>query len=212
VLVSPSLRNEVVELLRSSGALRSGHFSLPSGEHTSTYFQLALALRQLSSWRILTVGLSRVLRLTREVSSLLPHVTIVGPASGGIPVAFGVREALAADRVVWAERTHESHNGQAAAGANRYHFRQFGGIRKGDRCVIVDDLLISGNTLGEMIDLIRSEGGEVVAIGMLVDARVKTVDFKGVPFYSLVEIETHRYSPAECPECKKGTSPVAVEF
>lgn len=206
MLVSESFRQEIVDLLHSSGALREGHFVLPSGEHSETYYQLPLALRQLSSWRILTVGLSRVLRLTREVTAVLPHATIVGPASGGIPVAFGVRETLQADRVVWVERNPD------ISSDPRLRFRQFGGINKGDKCVLVDDLLISGRTLTNLIDLVREEGGEVIAIGVLVDGRVKEVDFKGVPFHSLVAIESKRTAAADCYECRKGTKAIPVEF
>ncbi len=202
MLVTNDSRQRIIDLLRHTEALREGHFELPSGKHTTLYYQLALALRHRDNWRALTVGLSRVLRVTKEVSSLLPHLTIVGPSSTGIPVAFGVREALQADEVVWVENSGDS----------AYRFRQYGGIKKGDRCVIVDDLMITGRTMTKLADLVRSAGGEVVAAGVLVDAHVHPVDLGGVKLSSLVAIDTKHFEAKDCPECQRGTKAVHVDF
>jgi orotate phosphoribosyltransferase len=210
MLVSTQARQQMLELLRETGALREGHFVLPNGTHTTVYYQLPTMLRRLNYFRMLTVGLSRVLRLTQEVSTLLPDCTLVGPASGGIPVAFGVRDALQADRVVWVERRRGGNGPQSGTG--RLAFRQFGEVFAGDRCVIVDDLLITGRTLVELIDLIRSTGASVHAIGVLVDARVNDIDFKGVPVHSLVQYPTTHLTPDQCPECHAGRPALNVEF
>jgi orotate phosphoribosyltransferase len=197
----------MLDLLRETGAVRDGHFVLPNGAHTTVYYPLPIMMRRLNYFRMLTVGLSRVFRLTQEVSTLLPDCTIIGPASGGIPVAFGVRDALQADRVVWVERRRGGRFGDG-----KLAFRQFGEVFAGDRCVIVDDLLITGRTLVELIDLIRSTGATVHAIGVLVDARVHDIDFKGVPVHSLVQYPTRHLTPEECPECQAGRPALNVEF
>ncbi|HYL97853.1 MAG TPA: phosphoribosyltransferase, partial [Blastocatellia bacterium] len=80
-----------------------GHVEFPNGIHSTQYFQMPLAMRYHGNARVLNVALSRLLRMEPEVLSALPDCAVVGPAAGGIPVAFGVREALDADQIFWAE-------------------------------------------------------------------------------------------------------------
>ncbi len=97
-------KEEVLKILGETGALREGHFILPTAIHTNFYFQMPLAFRYFDNVRRLCVGLSRLLRVCGPVAMALPDCTVIAPASGGIPVAFGVREALAASQIIWAER------------------------------------------------------------------------------------------------------------
>ena len=183
---------QVTELLGETGALRQGHFEFPTGQHSSHYFQMPLAMRYHGNARVLNVALSRLLRREPEVLSALPNCAIVAPAAGGIPVAFGVREALNADQIFWAEKEE-----------GRYYFRQYLDAH-GLKCILVDDVVRSGKVITSMIDLIRTAGAEVVAIGSLVhfkDAHMETGD---VPYYSLLEVETRFYEPDACPMCKGG--------
>lgn len=192
VLLSPG---EVIKILRKTGAYRDGHFELPSGMHTNNYFQLPMAMRSYSAAKQLSVGLSRLLRGCPEVARALPNISIVAPASGGIPVAFGLGEALRANQIYWAERE-----------GGKFMFRQFIEVQPGEKCVLVDDILRYGATLQEMMELIRSSGGEVVALAALVDQRVRDVDFGDIPFYSLVEIKTERYPDSRsCRMCREGS-------
>src|SRR3712207_5024041 len=91
----------VMEILEKTGAYRKGHFVYPTGKHAGHYFQMPLAFRYYDTARILAVGLSRKFRLERDISSRLPKVSIISPSPGGIPVAFGVREALSASQIYW---------------------------------------------------------------------------------------------------------------
>ena len=184
--------DQVTDLLRETSALREGHFEFPTGLHSSYYFQMPLAMRYHGNARVLNVALSRLLRREPEVLSALPNCAIVAPAAGGIPVAFGVREALNADQIFWAEKEE-----------GRYYFRQYLDAH-GLKCILVDDVVRSGKVITSMIDLIRTAGAEVVAIGSLVhfkDAHMETGD---VPYYSLLEVETRFYEPDACPMCKGG--------
>ena len=97
-------QEEVMEILRKTGAYREGHFVYPSGQHTPHYFQMPLAFRYYDTARVLAVALSRKFRTQKEISSALPKVAVISPGPGGIPVAFGVREALSAEQIYWAER------------------------------------------------------------------------------------------------------------
>src|SRR4051794_4044684 len=94
---------EVMDILTKTGAYRRGHFVYPNGKHASHYFQMPLAFRQYDNARILSVGLSRMFRMERAIAKRLPDVSIVSPSPGGIMVAFGVREALSAQQIFWAE-------------------------------------------------------------------------------------------------------------
>ena len=85
---------EIMKILKRTGAFREGHFVYPNGKHTAHYFQMPLAFRYYDTARVLAVALSRKFRVERDIASQLPKVSIISPSSGGIPVAFGVRDAL----------------------------------------------------------------------------------------------------------------------
>src|ERR1700746_736926 len=93
----------VMQILSDTGAYRKGHFIYPNGKHASHYFQMPLAFRYYDNARILSVGFSRVVRREKAISERLPEVSMVSPSAGGIMVAFGVREALSAKQIYWAE-------------------------------------------------------------------------------------------------------------
>src|ERR1700756_5838720 len=114
---------EVVSVLRETGALRDGHFEYPSGLHSNEYLQVPLALRYYQHARTLSVGLSRLLRANSEIRAMIPQLSIVAPATAGPPVAYGVCEALRAHQVYWAER--EGHS-------ETMRFRQVLDIRPGE--------------------------------------------------------------------------------
>src|SRR5438105_10925530 len=183
---------QVTELLGETGALREGHFEFPTGQHSSHYFQMPLAMRYHGNARVLNVALSRLLRREPEVLSALPNCAVVAPAAGGIPVAFGIREALNADQIFWAEKSE-----------GRYHFRQYLDARD-MKCILVDDIVRSGRVLTEMLQLIQEAGAEVVAIGSLVQFKDAHIETGGIPYYSLLKVDTQFCSPGDCPSCKTG--------
>jgi orotate phosphoribosyltransferase len=184
--------DQVCELLKETGALREGHFEFPNGLHSSHYFQMPLAMRYHGNARVLNVALSRMLRREPEVLAALPDCAIVAPAAGGIPVAFGIREALNADQIFWAEKDD-----------GRYHFRQYLDAR-GMKCIIVDDIVRSGKVITQMLELVRQAGAEAVAVGSLVHFKDAQFDTGGTPYYSLLDVETQFHSPETCPDCKAG--------
>ena len=91
--------DSVMQILKRTGAFRVGHFVYPTGKHSPHYFQMPLAFRYYDTAKVLAVALSRKFRLDRDVASHLPKVSIISPSSGGIPVAFGVRDALSAEQI-----------------------------------------------------------------------------------------------------------------
>jgi len=196
-------QDEVMEMLKTTGAFREGHFVYPSGKHTPNYFQMPLAFRYYDTARVLAVALSRLLRVEPDVSSVLPKVAIISPGPGGIPVAFGVREALSAEQIYWAERED-----------GKRMFRQY--INKGEinPCIIVDDIIRSGDAIHQTVELVRELGARVIGCGTIVrfrDAIDKIAD--DIPIKSLVEFDSKFYDTGEdCVECQKDTPAENVRF
>src|SRR5258707_6113730 len=133
-------QDEVLGVLRETGALRDGHFEYPSGLHSNEYLQVPLAMRYYQHARTLSVGLSRLLRASPEIRATIPELSIVAPATGGLPVAYGVCEALRAHQVYWAEKTDD---------CRVMRLRQFLEPSPGENVVLVDDILRSGSKLSE---------------------------------------------------------------
>jgi orotate phosphoribosyltransferase len=185
-------QDQVLALLRDTGALREGHMELPNGMHSSLYFQMPLAMRYHGNARTLNVALSRLLRMLPEVLAVLPDCAVVAPAAGGIPVAFGVREALDADQIFWAEKDN-----------GRYYFRQYLDAR-GLKCIVVDDLVRTGKVISNMVRLIKDAGAEVVAIGSLVHFKGADIQVGDIPYQQLVDIDVKFHQPETCPMCKAG--------
>jgi orotate phosphoribosyltransferase len=190
-VVNPSVdlipsSESVMEILKKTGAYRHGHFVYPNGKHASHYFQMPLAFRYYDTARVLSVGLSRMFRTIKGISSKLPKVSIISPSPGGIVVAFGVREALNADQIYWAELED-----------GKRQFRQY--IGEGDvyPAIIVDDVLRSGRAIRETIDLVRGFGSEVVGIGSIVKFDDAPADFDGIPVQSLTSFDVNFYENEE---------------
>ncbi len=190
-------QDEVVALLRETGALREGHFQDPSGLHSNEYLQVPLALRHYQIHRTLSVGLARLLRANPEIRAITQDLSIVTPITGGLPVAFGVCEALRAKRVYWAERDNAS---------DPLHFRQFLLPEKGEQVVLVDDILRTGKKLSELRKLLEESGAEVVGLAVLIYQPFPgCASFGDLPLYYLAKLEA-RYAVdgAECEWCKSG--------
>src|SRR4051812_5798384 len=134
-------QDEVVALLRETGALRDGHFRYPNGLHSNEYLQVPLAMRHSQQHRLLSVGLSRRLRANAEIRATAPELSIVTPATAGLPVAYGVCDAIRAKQVYWAERDNDG---------DPLRFRQYVQPEPGEQVVIVDDILKTGNKLAEL--------------------------------------------------------------
>ena len=192
----------VMQILKRTGAYREGHFVSPSGKHTPQYFQMPLAFRYYDTARVLAVALSRKFRLERDISSQLPKVAVISPSSGGIPVAFGVREALNAEQIYWAEREE-----------GKRMFRQY--VNQGEihPCIIVDDIIRSGAAIEETVELVRGLGAEVIGCGSIVRFTSAPEKIGDVPIKSLIEFESKMYESGEaCAECKSDTPAETVRF
>ena len=190
-------QDDVVRLLRRTGAIRDGHFEYPNGLHATEYMQVQLAMRYYQHAKVLSVGLSRLLRANSEIRAMIPELSIVSPDTGGLPVAYGVCEALRAHQVYWADRK----DGQGAL-----HFRQYLEQSPGEKVLLVDDILRSGRNLSALKSLVESTGAQVVGLAVIIyQPTPKTVDFSPLPFYYLAKLDaTYYMDAASCEMCKRG--------
>jgi len=187
-------QEEVVSLLRETGGLRDGHFEYPTGLHSNEYLQVPLAMRHYQHQRMLTVGLSRLLRANPEIRAIVPHLSIVAPATAGLPVAYGVCEALRARQVYWAERGQES---------EELRFRQYVEPMPGEAVILVDDILRTGTKLAELKQKLEAKGAQVMGLAVIIyQPTPNTHDFGSLPFYYLAKLEASYYADrAHCELC-----------
>ena len=193
---------EIMHILKRTGAFREGHFVYPNGKHTAHYFHMPLAFRYYDTARVLAVALSRKFRVERDIASQLPKVSIISPSSGGIPVAFGVRDALNAEQIYWAEQE----SGQRM-------FRQYVNQGEINPCIIVDDIIRSGHAIEETVELVRSLGAPIIGCGAIVRFSTAPDQLADGSIKSLVEFDERSYDSAEgCAECQQGVPEEHVRF
>jgi len=190
-------QQEIVNLLRQTGALRDGHFEYSSGLHSNEYLQVALAMRYYQHAKMLSVSLSRLLRAHPEIRAAIPELSIVAPATGGLPVAYGICEALRAHQVYWAED---------ATADQPMRFRQYLEPVPGEKVILVDDILRTGTKLRVLKELLESKGATVMALAvMLYQPTPNTLDFSPLPLYYLAKLDATYYTDAAaCDLCKRG--------
>jgi len=176
----------VMKILTDTGAYRRGHFIYPNGKHASHYFQMPLAFRYYDNARILSVALSRMFRMEKAIASALPKVSVISPSPGGIMVAFGVREALGAQQIYWAEMENGSRQ-----------FRQYMSDYEVYPAIIVDDINRSGKAIEETIQLVKELGTDVIGIGTIAKFDDAPGEFNGITAKSLLSFDVNFYESEE---------------
>jgi orotate phosphoribosyltransferase len=177
-------QKEIFRIFEKAKALLKGHFLLSSGLHSDLYFEKFQVLQYPQYVEILCKKLASLFKDDKiEV--------VVGPTTGGIIIAYEVAKNLKT-RSIFAE----------SEGEGRVLKRGFS-LKKGERVLIVDDILTTGKSVNEVIDLVRKHDGEIIGIGLLLDRSGGKVDF-GYPLKPLAVTQVKNYSPDECPLCKKG--------
>ncbi len=195
-------QDAVMQILKRTGAFREGHFIYPNGKHSPHYFQMPLAFRYYDTARVLAVALSRKFRLEKDISSQLPKISVISPSSGGIPVAFGVRDALNAEQIYWAEQEQ-----------GERQFRQYVNQGEVNPCIIVDDIIRSGHAIEETVKLVTSLGARVIGCGAIVRFDSAPNEIEGVPIKSLIDFDVRMYeSDQQCADCKSGSNPEQVRY
>ena len=191
---------QVMDILTRTNAYRKGHFIYPNGKHASHYFQMPLAFRLYDTARILSVGLSRMFRMEKSIASQLPKVSIISPSPAGIMVAFGVREALSAEQIYWAEIED-----------GRRQFRQYIEQYEILPAIVVDDINRSGKAIQETINLIKDTGTEVIGVGTIAKFEDAPDEFDGIPCKSLLSFDVNFYDTEEEWRSSRSASESEVE-
>jgi len=196
-------QDAVMQILQRTGAFREGHFVYPTtGKHSPHYFQMPLAFRYYDTARVLAVALSRKFRLEKDISSQLPKVAVISPSSGGIPVAFGVRDALNAEQIYWAEQEK-----------GERMFRQYVNQGEVNPCIIVDDIIRSGMAIEETVSLVKTLGARMIGCGAIVRFDTAPDQIEGVPVKSLIDFDVQMYdSEDDCLLCKEKVPLEHVRF
>ena len=190
-------RDELLDLFRRSGALLEGHVGLTSGLHSSGYLQCALVLQHPTHAEMLGRAIADRTR------SLRPTV-VLSPALGGVVIGHEVGRALGV-RALFAER-------QDGALTLRRGFV----IAENDRVLVVEDVLTTGGSTRETMQVAKASGGQVVGAASIVNRSGGRAEFD-VPVASLLDIDLPTCEPNDCPLCaqglpviKPGSRPVAT--
>jgi len=178
----------VNEILEKTGVLQNGHFLLTSGMHSNKYMQCAKIFQHPDFSAEISKDLS-------EKFEGYDVDIVIGPAIGGIILAYEVARHLEV-RALFAERE----NGVMT-------LRRGFEITPGSKVLVVEDVITTGGSVKEVINLVRSVGGEVVGVGSVVDRSGGKVSFD-VPFKSVAKVDIDTYEPEECPMCKAGSAPI----
>jgi orotate phosphoribosyltransferase len=174
---------DVIELFRRSGALLEGHFRLTSGLHSSGYLQCALVLQHPAHAEALGRALAE--RLAADGVT-----AVLSPAVGGLIIGHEVARALSV-RAIFAER-------QDGALTLRRGFT----LSPTDRVVVIEDVVTTGGSTQETIEVAQRTGATVIAAGAVMD-RSGGKWMPDVPFQALATLTLPTYQPDACPLCKE---------
>jgi len=192
------------ELFRSSGALREGHFQLKSGRHGDAYIEKFAVLSDPAA----TTELCGFWAARARDEDGRPRVDVVaGPTTGGVILSFETGRQLGT-RAFFAEEV------RAAEGTAHREFRRGFRIERGERVLLVDDILTTGGSLLAMIPAVEAMGGEIVECAVLVDRSGGTASLtspttgRSYPLEALWRLDLPTYEPgrATCPRCADGTA------
>ncbi len=176
--------NEVLKIFRNTGALLEGHFLLTSGRHSNQYFQCAKVLQYPN--------------YTAEICSIIAEQfkkyaidTVIAPAMGGMIVGYEVARQLN-KRSIFTERENKEMT-----------LRRGFSLSKGEKVLVCEDVITTGGSVKEVIEIVKKFDAEVIGVASIVDRSIGKVDF-GYPLFSALKLDVVLYQPDDCPICKEG--------
>lgn len=178
-------QEEVRALLVKTGAIMDGHFLLTSGLHSPHYVEKFNVLQHPEYTAQLCAAMAEKFKDANIE-------TVVGPVTGGILLAHETGKSLGT-RAIFTERV----DGQMT-------FRRGFSLREGERVLIVEDIVTTGGSIKEVIEVVKEAGAVPVAVSMLVDRSGGKANFGDVPRTALLTMEVETYTPESCPLCAKG--------
>ena len=174
----------VIEIFKSAGALLEGHFILSSGLHSPAYLQCAIALQTPA------VAAEFGAAIAKQFSDARIE-TVASPAIGGLVIGYEVARQLGA-RFIWTERE----GGQMT-------LRRGFSLSEGERVLVVEDVITTGGSTRETIDVLCAHGAAVVAAASIIDRSGGKADV-GVPRVSLATLDVPAVVPVDCEACQRG--------
>ena len=191
-------KESVLKIFEENGALLKGHFLLTSGLHSDRYLQCALALQHPAVAEELCAELAAKVKADSNIGRI---DFVIVPALGGVIVAHEVARALGVGvRAIFTERQEKTMT-----------LRRGFQIKPGERCLVVEDVITTGGSTREVMEVVARHGGVTVGVGSLIDRSLNAsgdaVDL-GVPRHALAALEVPTYKPEECPMCREGSSAI----
>jgi orotate phosphoribosyltransferase len=181
--------DRVLDLFGRTGAYLQGHFRLSSGLHSSGYLQSALVLQYPHFAEVLGRRLAEALAPFTEHE---PIGLVISPALGGLIIGHEVARALGV-RFLFTERDAE----------RKMSLRRGFTIAPGEKLVVVEDVITTGGSTREVIEVVRGLGAIPVAAGSIIDRSGGAADL-GIPRAALETFSVPVYEPEQCPMCQKG--------
>ena len=174
---------EILSIFKKSEALLTGHFLLTSGRHSDRYFQCAKVLQYPEYTEMLC-------KMITENFKGAEIDTVIAPAIGGLVVGQEVARQLN-KRFIFAEREDK-----------KLSIRRGFNLDENEKVLVCEDVVTTGGSVFEVIDIVKSNEAEVVGVGFIVDRSNGKVNF-GFPQFSTLKMEVVSYSPDECPLCRE---------
>ena len=178
-------RKRIIEIFKETGVMLEGHFQLTSGRHSDHYMQCAQLFQYPQYSELLCQELADVFK--DEKIDL-----VVGPAVGGIIIAYQVACCLGV-RNIFAERQD-----------GKMTLRRGFTVKPGENVLVCEDVVTTGGSVREVVELLKEAGANVIGVGSIVDRSNGKVDF-GVPYKAVLPMEVISWEPEDCPLCKQGS-------
>jgi len=179
---------EVLKIFKLEKALLEGHYFLSSGLHSPHYMQCALLLQKPWVAKKLCDALAKAIKKTKVD-------VVVGPALGGVVVSYEMGRALKV-RSIFTERVDGA-----------FTLRRGFQLKKNEKVLVVEDVVTTGKSTREVIDVVREWGAKPVAVAAIVDRSDGAAIFQE-PFHALLKMYIKTYRPEECPICREGKIPL----
>jgi orotate phosphoribosyltransferase len=181
--------SRVLDLFLQTGAYLRGHFKLSSGLHSAAYLQSARVLAHPQHAETLGRALADALRPLIGAEGVN---VVISPALGGLIIGHEVARALGV-RFLFTERDAD----------RKMALRRGFTLSPGDRAAVVEDVITTGGSTMEVIEIVRAAGAIAVAAGSIIDRSGGTADL-GIPRAALVTLKVESHDPAKCPMCEAG--------
>ncbi len=176
--------DQLIALMKRTGVILDGHFLLTSGKHSGRFLQCS-GLMQHPAHAVEVCRLMTAFFEDKQVQ------TVIGPAMGGIILAYETARLLGA-RALFAEKAGEKMT------LKRGFF-----VEPGEKVLVVEDAVTTGGSVRKVLDLLRESGANPVGVAMIVDRSGGSLDF-GVETRALLEMSIETYRPEDCPLCRRG--------